>query len=78
MSVWYEHECVLGRSFRRLDFLLRMRKLLSSPEVLGEHRESLSVCRGTLSPSMSRVVVDNRLLGGAWDLALSECTVSSV
>lgn len=78
MSVWYEHECVLGRSFRRLDFLLRMRKLLSSPEVLSEHRESPSVCRGTLSPSMSRVVVDNGLLGGAWDLALSECTVSSV
>lgn len=75
MSVRYEHKSVLGRSFRRLDFLLRMRKLLSSPEVLGEHRESPSVC------SVSRVVVDNRLLGGAWDrlgLALSECTVSSV
>lgn len=62
MSVLYEHERVLGRSFGRLDFLLRMRKLLSSPVVLGEHRESPSVCRCTLSPSVSRVMVDKRLL----------------
>lgn len=62
MSVWYAHEGVLGRSFEWLDFLLRMRKLLSSSEVLGEHRESPSVCRCTLSPRVSRVVVDKRLL----------------
>lgn len=47
---------------RSLDFPLRVRELLFSPEARSGERESPSVHGDMLSPIVSRAVVDKRLL----------------